>query len=208
MMITINKLLVLMFSIFSVTLLTYTFFIPKESQIYRLINYYDFALCLYFLYDFLKQLISEEKKWRYLYTVGWLDLISSIPVVAEFRILRFVRVVRVIKIIRSIRSLINFISQNKKQSLFGFIVFLVVVLIVVTSTAVLYFEKDIGNIKTAEDALWWTFITITTVGYGDFYPVTGLGKLSASVLIATGIGFFGAIISFVTDKVNNIKANN
>lgn len=197
-----------MFSIFSVTLLTYTFFIPKESQIYRLINYYDFALCLYFLYDFLKQLISEEKKWRYLYTVGWLDLISSIPVVAEFRILRFVRVVRVIKIIRSIRSLINFISQNKKQSLFGFIVFLVVVLIVVTSTAVLYFEKDIGNIKTAEDALWWTFITITTVGYGDFYPVTGLGKLSASVLIATGIGFFGAIISFVTDKVNNIKANN
>ena len=197
-----------MFSIFSIALLTYTFFIPKESQIYRLINYYDFALCLYFLYDFLKQLISEEKKWRYLYTVGWLDLISSIPVVAEFRILRFVRVVRVIKIIRSIRSLINFISQNKKQSLFGFIVFLVVVLIVVTSTAVLYFEKDIGNIKTAEDALWWTFITITTVGYGDFYPVTGLGKLSASVLIATGIGFFGAIISFVTDKVNNIKANN
>ncbi|GGE23358.1 potassium channel family protein [Psychroflexus planctonicus] len=206
-MITINKLLVLLFSIFSIGLLTYSFFLSYESQVYRLITYYDFALCIYFLYDFLKQLFSEENKWRYFYTVGWLDFISSIPVITEFRVLRFIRVIRVIKIIRSIRTLIKFISQNKKESLFGFIVFLVVVSIVITSTAVLYFEKDVGNITTAEDALWWTFITITTVGYGDYYPVTGFGKLAASFLIATGIGFFGAVISFVTDKVNSIKSN-
>lgn len=206
-MITINKLLVLLFSIFSIGLLTYSFFLSYESQVYRLITYYDFALCLYFLYDFLKQIFSEKNKWRYFYTVGWLDLISSIPVITEFRVLRFIRVIRVIKIIRSIRTLIRFISQNKKESLFGFIVFLVVVSIVITSTAVLYFEKDVGNITTAEDTLWWTFITITTVGYGDYYPVTGFGKLAASFLIATGIGFFGAVISFVTDKVNSIKSN-
>lgn len=206
-MITINKLLVLLFSIFSIGLLTYSFFLSQDNQVYRLINYYDFILCLYFLYDFLKQLFSEENKWRYFYTVGWLDLISSIPVITEFRMLRFIRVIRVIKIIRSIRTLIRFISQNKKESLFGFIVFLVVVSIVITSTAVLYFEKDVGNITTAEDTLWWTFITITTVGYGDYYPVTGFGKLAASFLIATGIGFFGAVISFVTDKVNSIKSN-
>ena len=197
----------LLFSIFSVGLLIYSFFLPHESQVYKLINYYDFALCFYFLYDFFKQLFSEENKWRYFYTVGWLDLISSIPVVAEFRVLRFVRILRVIKMIRSIRALLRFISQNKKESLFGFIIFLVVVSIVLTSTAVLYFEKDVGNIKTAEDALWWTFITITTVGYGDYYPVTGFGKIAATLLIATGIGFFGAVISFVTDKVNNIKTN-
>lgn len=127
--------------------------------------------------------------------------------ITEFRVLRFIRVIRVIKIIISIRTLIRFISQNKKESLFGFIVFLVVVSIVITSTAVLYFEKDVGNITTAEDTLWWTFITITTVGYGDYYPVTGFGKLAATLLIATGIGFFGAVISFVTDKVNSIKTN-
>lgn len=207
-MITINKLLVLLFSIFSVGLLIYSFFLPSDSQVYRLINYYDFGLCIYFLYDFLKQLFSEEKKWRYFYTVGWLDLISSIPAITQFRILRFFRIIRVIKMIRSIKSLLQFISQNKRESLFGFIVFLVVVSIVLTSTAVLYFEKDVGNIKTAEDTLWWTFITVTTVGYGDYYPVTGFGKICASLLIATGIGFFGAVISFVTDKVNNIKTGN
>lgn len=206
-MITINKLLVLLFSIFSIGLLTYSFFLPHDDQVYRLINYYDFALCLYFLYDFFKQLFSEENKWRYFYTVGWLDLISSIPVISQFRMLRFVRIFRVFKLIKSTKTLLNFISQHKKESIFGFIVFLVVVSIVLTSTAVLYFEKDVGNITTAEDALWWTFITITTVGYGDYYPVTGFGKIAATLLIATGIGFFGAVISFFTDKVNSIKTN-
>ena len=196
-----------MFSIFSIALLVYSFFLPHTSEVYQLINYYDFALCVYFMYDFIKQLYLAEKKWHYFYTVGWLDLISSVPVITGFRMLRLARVLRVIKMIRSIRSLIRFISQNKKESLFGLIVFLVVVSIVVTSTAVLHFEKDVGNIKTAEDALWWTFITITTVGYGDYYPITGFGKLAASLLIATGIGFFGAVISFVTDKVNSIKTN-
>jgi voltage-gated potassium channel len=206
-MITINKLLVLLFSVFSVGLLIYSFFLPNDSEVYRLIGFYDFALCVYFLYDFFKQLFSEENKWRYFYTVGWLDLVSSIPVVSQFRMLRFVRIFRVFKMIKSIRKLIKFFAHNKKDSIFGFIVFLVVVSIILTSTAVLHFEHEVGNIKTAEDALWWTFITITTVGYGDYYPVTGFGKLSATLLIATGIGFFGAVISFVTDKVNSIKTN-
>jgi hypothetical protein len=70
---------------------------------------------------------------------------------------------------------------------------------------VLYLEKDVGNIKTAEDALWWSYITITTVGYGDFYPVTNLGKLSASILILNGIAIFGAIISYINERVNTIK---
>ncbi|WP_240643138.1 potassium channel family protein [Sinomicrobium pectinilyticum] len=39
----------------------------------------------------------------------------------------------------------------------------------------IYVEKGIDNIKTAEDALWWSYVTITTVGYGDFYPVTKCG---------------------------------
>jgi voltage-gated potassium channel len=206
-MITVNRILVLLFSIFSILLLLYSFTLPVESEVYQLINYYDFGLCAYFLYDFLKQLFSEEKKWKYFYTVGWIDLISSVPAITQFRFLRFFRILRVVKMIRSTKELLRFISQHKKESLFGLIVFLVVVSIVLTSTAVLYFEKEVGNIQTAEDTLWWTFITITTVGYGDYYPVTGAGKLCASLLIATGIGFFGAVISFVTDKIHGIKSD-
>lgn len=62
-----------------------------------------------------------------------------------------------------------------------------------------------GNITTAEDALWWSFITITTVGYGDFYPVTNIGKLIAFILIVCGIATFGTTISYITEKASSFK---
>lgn len=101
--------------------------------------------------------------------------------------------------------LYRFIITNKKASLYGLIVFISTMILILSSTMVLYLEQEVGNIKTAEDALWWSYITITTVGYGDYYPVTNPGKLAASILILNGIAIFGAIVSYITDKVNTVK---
>ena len=54
-----------------------------------------------------------------------------------------------------------------------------------------------SNIKTASDAIWWAFTTITTVGYGDVYPVTAGGRVIAALLIITGVGLFGTFTGFV-----------
>lgn len=54
-----------------------------------------------------------------------------------------------------------------------------------------------SNIRTASDAIWWSFVTITTVGYGDFYPVTRLGRFVAAILMITGIGLFGTFTAYV-----------
>jgi len=186
-------------------LLSLTFFLDQNSEIYKLIHYYDFGLCMVFLYDFFNQLRKRKKRWRYFFTYGWLDLLSSIPVVSEFRYIRVLRIFRILRIMKSFHLLYKFIITHKKASLYGFIVFVSTVILVLSSTLVLYLEKDVGNIKTAEDALWWSYITITTVGYGDYYPVTGLGKLAASILILNGIAIFGAIVSYITDRVNTIK---
>jgi voltage-gated potassium channel len=71
-------------------------------------------------------------------------------------------------------------------------------LIVFCSIAVLHFETDPeSNIKTAEDALWWAFATITTVGYGDCYPVTWEGRLIAAILMCAGVGLFGTFSGFL-----------
>jgi voltage-gated potassium channel len=62
-------------------------------------------------------------------------------------------------------------------------------LTVFCSIAILHFENDSnGNIKTAEDAIWWAFVTITTVGYGDRFPVTSEGRIIAAVLMSAGVG--------------------
>lgn len=201
----VTKLIVALLSIFSIALLGLTFFIDQNSELNRLIHYYDFGLCIVFLYDFLAQLYKREKRWQYFISYGWLDLLSSIPVMSEFSYVRILRVFRILRILKSYRLLYAYIIKNKKASLYGLIVFVSTTILIMSSTLVLYLEQDVGNIKTAEDALWWSYITITTVGYGDYYPVTNPGKLVASVLILNGIAIFGAIVSFITDKVNTVK---
>ncbi len=204
-MLSVNKLIVAALSLFSIALLTMTFFLPEESEVNKLLHYYDFGLCVVFFYDFLKQFINSDQKLKYFFTFGWLDLLSSIPVIAEFRYVRIFRIFRVLRIIQSFRMLVKFISSNRVASLYGLIIFMAVTIMIITSTLVLYFEKDTGNIKTAEDALWWSYVTITTVGYGDFYPVTSIGKLLSGILILTGIASFGAVISYITGRVDTIK---
>ena len=201
----IANIIVSLLSIFSIVLLSITFFIPVESELYKLIGYFDFLLCIVFLCDFFSQLFIAKSKWKYFYTVGWLDLMSSIPIIYQFRFIRVFRIFRVLRIIKSIKLLIIFIKKNKATSLYGFIVFSAFITLVLCTTAVLYIEKDVGNIKTAENALWWSFVTITTVGYGDLYPVTNIGKVLAAILIFCGIASFGAVISFVNRLASSFR---
>jgi voltage-gated potassium channel len=71
-------------------------------------------------------------------------------------------------------------------------------LIIFSSIAILQVEKDpASNIKSAEDAIWWAYVTITTVGYGDKYPVTTEGRVIAAVLMTAGVGLFGTFTAYV-----------
>ena len=69
----------------------------------------------------------------------------------------------------------------------------------VASILVLQFESRSpdANIKTGGDALWWAVVTITTVGYGDFYPVTTLGRLTGVSVMFAGVGIIGALASIL-----------
>lgn len=207
-MISVSKIIIMLLSIFSIFLLSLTFFIPETSEVYRLLTIYDYLLCAVFIYDFSHQFLTHEQKWKYMYTVGWLDLLSSIPVVSHLRFVRIFRIFRILRIIKSIRLLLQFVKENKAMSLYGFVIFSVFMVLIICTTAVLYVEEPVGNIKTAEDALWWSFITITTVGYGDLYPVTNIGRLITVVLIIAGVTSFGALISYIDHRTGSLKQSN
>jgi voltage-gated potassium channel len=73
------------------------------------------------------------------------------------------------------------------------------VVLVLASTMVLQFEsRSAGaNITDGGDALWWSVVTITTVGYGDRFPVTGLGRITAALVMFAGVGIVGALASIL-----------
>jgi voltage-gated potassium channel len=134
-------------------------------------------------------------------TWGWLDLLSSIPAAGFFRFARaarIVRLLRVLRVARSARVLSSVILEKRAQSGLLAAGLASVLLIVSTSIAILHVEKSPeANIRTAEDAIWWAVTTMTTVGYGDRYPISAEGRLVAGFLMVAGVGLFGIVSGFV-----------
>ena len=85
------------------------------------------------------------------------------------------------------------LMERRAQSAFLAAALASLLLLVLGSAAIMNFEDlPEANIKGPEDALWWAFVTITTVGYGDRFPVTSEGRLVGALLMTAGVGLFGA----------------
>lgn len=110
-----------------------------------------------------------------------------------------VRILRIFRGIRATKILASFFLEKRAESAFMVAALISILLIIFSSIAILQFEvgTDTANIKTAEDALWWSAVTITTVGYGDRFPVTTEGRVIAVILMVAGVGLFGAFSGFV-----------
>jgi voltage-gated potassium channel len=168
-----------------------------DAEIEVLLQYADTLLCVAFLTDFGLTLWRAPNRVRYFFTWGWLDLLSSIPTLdlARWgRVARIARLARILRALRATRLLTKVILRQRAQSTSLAAAMLAFLLVIGSSTAILQFEKVPGaNIKTADDAIWWAFTTITTVGYGDRFPVTTAGRVVAVLLMTAGVGLFGVI---------------
>jgi voltage-gated potassium channel len=174
------------------------FKLPQDIQ--TIINVADTGICIIFLGDFFLRLILAKDKLQFL-KWGWIDFISSIPVLSFLRWGRIVRVVRVLRILRAVRStkfLFSILLKNRAKSAFACACLISITLIIFSSIAILNLEdRPDCNIKNAEDALWWACATITTVGYGDRYPITTEGRIVGVFLMTAGVGLFGTFTGFV-----------
>ncbi len=187
----------LLLSLFALAALAVETVFPLDEGTREILGVADTGVCVLFFLDFLVSLRQAENKRRYLVTWGWLDLLSSVPAIEVFRLGRAVRIVRIIRVLRGIRAarvLSLFIIERRTQSTLLAATFLSIVLVAVSAIAVMHFEVPVdGNIKTAEDAIWWAMTTITTVGYGDKYPVSPEGRALAIGLMVAGVGMFATL---------------
>jgi voltage-gated potassium channel len=170
--------------------------LPVPKEVSRLVFYIDTAVCIVLFIDFSVRFRRAPSKLAFM-KWGWLDLLASVPAVEALRfgrLFRIVRVLRMVVAIRSLKRLLELVWASKSKA--GVAAVFVIAFLVVSfgSVGVLLAERtDNANIKTAEDALWWSMTTVTTVGYGDHYPVTNAGRVIATLLMISGIGIFGTL---------------
>lgn len=158
-------------------------------------------ITIVFLLDFLHLLRRAENKIVYMKYQGWLDLLGSLPVYPVFRFFRLYRLVVVWRELRKrgARPIWDEIVQRRAQNALRYTGLTVLFVITLGSLLVLQFEsKNPGaNILTGQEAIWWAIVTVATVGYGDYYPITFNGRLVGIVLIIVGVGMFGVLSSYL-----------
>jgi voltage-gated potassium channel len=158
----------------------------------------DLALTGIFVAEFATRFGASLDRSAYL-RGHWIDLVALIPAVRQFRILRLLRLLRLVRTFAGIyRALLHVerLLSNRQVATIGVVWMAVLVL-----TSIGLFVAEHGANELVDhplDALWWGLVTMTTVGYGDIYPVTPEGRLAASILLVLGIALFGVITATVT----------
>jgi voltage-gated potassium channel Kch len=188
--------------------LMFTLPLPESREIVQIC---DLVLSGIFLLDFGFRLISAPSRRSYLVRQrGWLDFFGSLPF-PGLRLFRLFHVVRVTRLLRrgGTRRLSRVIVGDRAGSTLVLVLTLTLVLIEVASTLVLAIEFRArgSNILTPSDALWWTYVTIATVGYGDRYPVTDWGRVVGVVTMTAGVVLYGALTAFLANAFVRPPAN-
>ena len=202
------NLLVLVLSTYVLVALLIDTIFKVSPEVAKVLYLVDNAICVFFLIEFSIRFYKADNKLKFM-KWGWIDLISSIPNIDFLRAGRALRLIRLLRILRAFRStkhLVTHVFQNRAQGAFTTVVILAVLLIIFSSISILQFETSPNsNIKTAEDAIWWAYVTITTVGYGDKFPVTTEGRIVGMILMTAGVGLFGTFTGFISSWFLNTK---
>jgi len=187
--------------------------LPLPENVHQALNVYDNLICVVFLGDFAMNMARAKRKRDYFIGQrGWLDLLGSIPslgwltgtsgnAVALLRLARLSRLTRITRLMRGQagKDLVKDVLANRSQYAAFITILSAFIVLVTASILVLEFESfsPEANIKTGGDAMWWGVVTITTVGYGDRYPVTLLGRLTGVFVMFAGVGIIGALASIL-----------
>ena len=174
----------------------------------------EWAFTILFTVEYVLRLLSVRRPMRYVFSFyGIVDLLAILPTYISLfvpgtqyllviRILRLLRIFRVLKLTSYI-SESRVISTALRASRQKIIVFLVAVLTIVTVVGSLMYvvEGEEHGFTDIPTSIYWAIVTLTTVGYGDLSPKTGLGKLLASVVMIMGYGIIAVPTGIVTGEL-------
>lgn len=151
-----------------------------------------------FIVEYLIRLIISQNKKSFVRN-NIFDLLAIIPYNSFFKMFRFLKLLRFAKLFKLFRVFsitVRFYNRFKKILFLNGTIYLLaftIVIILISSIIISNTENT-----TLSDALWWSIVTATTVGYGDISPVTTVGRITAVVLMMLGIGTIGMLTGSIS----------
>ncbi len=187
-------------SLLTLFLIGFQIFQKHSPTTYLVLNLTDFGISCFFLAHWLKSFFQSENKLNFL-KWGWVDLLMAIPITPSLWT-TYYPILRIIRILRSAKHIYYFFHHDTKTNKFFDCCAFCVGLIFVGAMLVFQCEKHVdgANIKNFSDSLWWTVATITTVGYGDKFPVSDAGRITAFIVMVFGVGLVASFTGFIVSK--------
>lgn len=193
--------------------------IPTFNASYHtFLNISEWVVTILFSIEYLLRIICIKKPVKYIFSFfGVIDLLSTIPkylsyfvvgsqYITAFRALRLLRVFRILKLVRFVgesNNLLRALSASRTK-IFVF-VFFVLIISVLLGTIMYLVEGPQHGFNSIPHSVYWTIVTLTTVGYGDISPETGLGQIIATLIMIIGYGIIAVPTGIVSAEYTSKK---
>lgn len=197
-------------------------FPDNSEKTKQFLHYFEYFCVIIFSVEYVLRIYIADKPLKYIFSFyGIIDLLAILPFyltsVFDFRALRAFRIFRIFrmfKLIRYNKALRRFhIAYGLiKEELILFLM-LTFIFLFLASAGIYYFENEAQPqyFSSIVDSGWWAAVTLTTVGYGDVYPVTGGGKIFTLFILLIGVGIItipAGLIASSLSKARKIQEDN
>lgn len=208
--------------LFFILISTILFVVESDTSIavefHKFFSFSEYLIVIFFSIEYILRIYSSKNKFKYVFSFfGIIDILSILPfylglyvdlrILRSFRLLRVFRLLKIVKFNNAIDRLIKGLI-NAKEELIVFL-FTILILLVLVSTGIYYFEREVQPDKFGSifESMWWAIITLTTVGYGDVYPITIGGKIFTGLILIIGVGLITIPAGIIANSFNELKKN-
>lgn len=187
-----------------------------ESSTRKALKHFEIITVIIFTVEYILRLWVADKKFKFTFSFfGLIDLFAILPFYLSFgidlrslRIFRLIRIFRIFKMLRFNQAILHFAKALKsiKEELILFFV-ISLFLVFLSSVGIYYFENPSQPevFKSVFHSMWWAVATLTTVGYGDIYPITAGGKVFTSIMLLIGLGIIAVPTGLLASALTKTK---